>query len=71
VTAERVYLQCPKCKWKIRVKRDETDPPGTALVVLMCGKCNSGDFDEAQYFAADGAQLRYVERATHREGDAP
>lgn len=65
-----VVLQCPKCNRRMKVKRDESDPPGTSLVVLQCPACNGGDFDEAAYFADDGKEIHFAERATLIERDA-
>ena len=56
-TLRRVILRCPKCKAEKLGTKDQTDPPGTALILLQCPECNDGDFDSPLYFAADGRQL--------------
>jgi hypothetical protein len=36
---------------------DDFDPPGTAVVELLCPECNSGDFASPAYFDAQGNEL--------------
>lgn len=59
--ADRVMLRCPKCMTEKRVDRDDSDPPGTAVVEVRCPDCNGGDFDCPTYFDAAGGELQWNE----------
>lgn len=50
----RIILRCPKCKKTKSAKVDKTDPPLTAIVEIICPKCDDGDFHEASYYDARG-----------------
>lgn len=52
-----ITMRCPKCKRTKSAERDETDPPGTAVVQVTCDRCDNGDFAEVLYFDAAGNQL--------------
>ena len=54
---EKVTLYCPKCKRRQKSTREADDPPGTAVVIIQCPKCNGGDFDTPKYQDANGAEL--------------
>lgn len=56
-TTPPVLLVCPHCKREMRVRRDRTDPPGTARVLLACEPCGDGGFPEATYYDAAGRML--------------
>jgi hypothetical protein len=52
-----VTLRCTGCKKEHRAEADPTDPPGTALIRLLCPECNGGDFSMIEYFDKSGKQL--------------
>lgn len=52
-----ITLVCPGCGKKQAGSRDPTDPPRTAVVTIICPDCDDGDFHEASYFDAAGAQI--------------
>ena len=52
-----VKLKCKKCGKTKMVEKDDTDPEGTALVLMQCPECNPGDFDEPAYFDATGKEI--------------
>ena len=52
-----IRIECPKCEKSQECVADETDPEGTAKVVVMCPECNAGDFDTPTYFDASGKEL--------------
>jgi len=60
-SSDWITLRCPKCKLRKRAKRDETDPPGTVIIVLQCPECNGGDFDSPVYFDEAGNELPFIE----------
>lgn len=50
-----VRLLCPDCKRTLVAARDETDPPGTAIVEVLCDQCDDGGgFPETHYYDAEG-----------------
>lgn len=52
---EKVTLRCPTCKRTMRVTKDETDPAGTAVVEVLCDRCDDGGgFPEVHYYDAAG-----------------
>jgi len=54
----QVTLQCPQCKRTKLTGRDKTDPEGTAMVKVLCDRCDDGGgFPEVLYFDAAGKQL--------------
>ena len=53
----QVTLRCPKCRTSKKVQKDDTDPKGTATVVVICPKCDEGDFHECSYYDANGKPL--------------
>lgn len=57
-TRECITLRCPICKRAQSARRDKTDPPRTAIVQVLCPKCDDGGgFPEVLYFDAAGSQL--------------
>lgn len=53
-----VLLRCPQCSRELRVARDKTDLPGTAVVVAHCDKCDGEDNGVyPEYYRADGTQI--------------
>ena len=52
-----IKLRCPCCGKTKSAERDNTDPPGTAVVETTCDECDNGDFAEVVYYEAHGAQL--------------
>ena len=54
---EFVTLRCPECKRTMRVKKDRTDPPGTAVVEAVCDKCPGEDRGGVFYFDAQGQEI--------------
>ncbi|WP_269582018.1 hypothetical protein [Roseibium sp. Sym1] len=56
-----VTLRCPGCKAEKRVRKDVTDPDGTAIVEFQCPDCNPGDFDIPTYFDENGIELLFEE----------
>ena len=55
--SERVTLECPKCGKMKEANRDKTDPPTAARIRVACPECNGGDFEQIDYFDADGEQV--------------
>lgn len=51
-----VTLECSVCHKTQRVRRDKTDPEGTAVVMAPCPECNKGD-SLVDYFDASGNQI--------------
>ena len=52
-----ITLRCPKCHRTQESHRDDSDPPGTAVVEAPCNRCdNGGDKPETLYFDAKGRQ---------------
>ena len=50
-----VKLRCPQCKRTKMVTRDESDPAGTAVVDVLCDRCDDGGgFPETHYYDAKG-----------------
>jgi hypothetical protein len=54
---DMVRLRCPKCQKERDVVKEQSDPPGTAVVQVACDGCNQGDFEDVMYFRADGSQI--------------
>lgn len=52
-----VTLRCKTCKREQKVRKEETDPEGTKLVLLNCPECHRGDFDEPAFFDAAGREI--------------
>lgn len=53
-----VTLECPQCRRKLEdVPLDPSDPPGTAVVVAHCERCDGEDNGLVDYFDADGKQI--------------
>jgi hypothetical protein len=50
-------LRCPKCLRKGSASRDETDPPNAVLAVIICPKCDKGDFNEPEYWDANNCWI--------------
>ena len=57
----RVTLRCPKCKKEKDAAMDQTDPPGTAVVLTQCPECVGGDFSTVDYFDKDGKEASAVQ----------
>jgi len=55
-----IQLRCPKCGFSKIVDPDDTDPPHTAVVELLCLNCETGTFAAPRYFDIDGNELKPV-----------
>lgn len=64
-----VMLECPKCRKRRFVERNEFDPPNTARVQIQCPDCNAGDFDQPHYFDAAGRELSWEDAPAVRDSD--
>jgi len=51
----KITLRCPECKRTMRAVKDDSDPLGTAIVEVLCDKCDDGGgFPETHYYDANG-----------------
>lgn len=50
-----ILLRCPLCSREKGAPLDPTDPPGTAVVLAPCDKCDHGGLKpEVHYYDAEG-----------------
>lgn len=50
-----ITLRCPQCQRTKEATRDDTDPPGTAVVEALCDTCDDGGgFPGVHYYDAQG-----------------
>lgn len=49
-----ITFECPDCKRRLLVDRDETDPPNAVRAVLQCDRCDDGDRHSPEFFDANG-----------------
>lgn len=54
-----ITLRCPKCKQTTQVERAEWDYPEATTLVVRCGECCGGDFDQPVYRDAKGKEVLY------------
>ena len=63
-----LILRCPQCKRTMRATREDTDPPGTAVVETACDRCDDGGGSpETHYYDAAGRWFdgeKFRERTT-------
>jgi hypothetical protein len=68
-----VNLECTGCGRKRSAERDATDPPGTALIKMLCPECAKGDRSLIDYFDKGGRQIdlegKPMLRPTDRRAD--
>jgi len=65
-----ITLHCPQCGRNKEARRDDGDPPGTAIVVAHCDECDGEDNGVyPEYFKADGTQILYQEQPAANGGE--
>jgi len=59
-----ITLTCPCCDTKMQVAREDTDPPESATVIMVCLHCDDGDFHSPRFENADGFEIPPVDPMT-------
>ena len=54
----KITLRCPQCGRTKTVARDDTDPPNTAEIEMVCDRHEG--FDDVRYYDATGMQINPI-----------
>lgn len=52
-----VLLRCPKCKREKRARKEQSDPPDTAVVELCCPECVGSNWEQIAYYDKGGREI--------------
>lgn len=62
MAGEVITLECPKCRRLMPDSaREATDPPSAVRVVIICNRCDDGDFHEPTFFDPSGKEVPWHE----------
>jgi len=59
--ASQIMLRCPRCETELVVPRDDWDPQDAVSVLIVCLRCDDGDFHAPRFVNADGAEVPAID----------
>lgn len=57
----QIMLRCPHCQTELVVPRDDGDPQEAVSVLIVCLRCDDGDFHSPRFENADGIEIPAID----------